>query len=133
MKKSSLIQLFGILFIALSSACAPSYFGKTYAPTQNVDVYLDAADVKKAHTTMGSTTIDQGFKGLDATQQKVIEMGKAKGADGVIMKLSEEVVSTQQNGVATVNNKTKNPMVNTSSSTTDIKKKKVTATFIKYN
>jgi len=133
MKKSTLIQLFGILIIGLLSACAPSYFGKTYSATQNVDIYLDAADVKKEHTTMGTTSFDQGFRSLDVAQQKVIEMGKAKGADGVIMKLTEEVASTQQSGLGVVSKKKKKDIITTSSSTTDVKKNKITATFIKYN
>ncbi len=134
MKKSTLIQLTGILFIiGLLSSCAPSYFGKTYSPTQNVDVYLDAGDVKKAHTTMGTSNMDQGFRSLESAQQKVIEMGKARGADGVIMKLTEEVVSTQQSGLGVVTKKSKKNIITTSSSTTDVKKKTIVATFVKYN
>jgi len=133
MKNSVLIQLLGVFFIALAIACAPSYFGKTYPATQNVDVYLSDVDVKKEHTTMGTTTIDKGFSSMQVVQQKVIEMGKAQGADGVIMKLSEEVVSTQKSGTGVVNKKTKKDVISTSSSTMDIKKKKIDATFIKYN
>ncbi|HTF30771.1 MAG TPA: hypothetical protein VK625_18080 [Flavitalea sp.] len=132
MKKVTLIQLFGILFVALLSACStPSYLGKTYPATQNVDIYLDTADVKKTYTTMGTSTYDQGLNSLDAMQQKLIEMGKAKGADGVIMKLTEEVAVTQQSGVGVAAKKSK--IVTTSSTTRDIKKKKITATFIKYS
>lgn len=94
---------------------------------------MDAADVKKAHTTMGTSTYDQEFRSLDAMQQKVIEVGQAKGADGVIMKLSEEVALTQQNGTGNVNKKARNNTINTSQTTVDIKKKKITATFIKYD
>lgn len=44
----TLINLLAILFIAILAACSkPSYFGKTYSPTQNVDIYLDKTDVKK--------------------------------------------------------------------------------------
>lgn len=134
MKKSTLIPLFGILSIVILSACSsPSYLGKSYAPTQNVDVYLNAADIKKLHTTMGTSSYDQNFNSLDAMQQKLIEMGKAKGADGVIMDLTEEVAVTQQSGTGTINTKKKNNTVSTSSTTTNIKKKKITATFIKYD
>ena len=65
MKKSTSIQLLGILFIALLSACStPSYFGKTYPATQNVDVYLDAEDVKKPYTTMGTLEYDRTLSRL---------------------------------------------------------------------
>jgi hypothetical protein len=135
MKNSLLIQLVAVLCIALSSCSAPSYLGKSYGATQNVDVYMDPADVKKAYTTMGTSTYDQDFQSLDAMQQKLVETGKTKGADGVIMKLSEEVAFTQQSGNVNVNanKKTKKDNISTSSTTVDIMKKKITATFIKYD
>ncbi|GAA4914951.1 hypothetical protein GCM10023313_17960 [Mucilaginibacter defluvii] len=123
-----------VLFSGFITSCSsPKYFGKTYSPTQNVDVYLDKADVKKNHTTIGTTSIGKGFGSLESAQQKVIELGKAKGADGVIMTLTEEVVSTQQTGTGVITqSKKKNVTGTTSSSTVDIKQKKITATFIKY-
>ncbi len=133
MRNSPLIQFVGVLCIALSSCAAPSYFGKTYVATQNVDVYLDPADVKKAHTTIGTSTYDQDFQSVGAMQQKLVEIGKTKGADGVIMKLSEEVAFTQQSGNVNVNKKTKKDNISTSSTTVDVMKKKITATFIKYD
>jgi len=135
MKKLTLAQALGILLISLLAACAkPSYFGTTYASTQHVDVYLDKADIKKPYTTMGSTTLDKGFSSIEATQQKVIEMGKAKGADGVIITLREDVVVTQQNGTGIVTKTKKDKVIGTSSSQTrDIKEQKIAATFIKYN
>jgi hypothetical protein len=133
MKKATSLMLFTIFLTALFTACAPKYFGKTYAPTQNVDVYLDRADVKKGFTTMGTTSVGKGFSSLESAQQKVIELGKAKGADGVIMTLTEEVISTSQSGTTVVNRSKKKNVIGTSaSSTTDVKEKKITATFIKY-
>lgn len=136
MKKTTSNYLLGIMFLALAllAACStPSYFGNTYSPTQQVDVYFDKTDVKKTYVTMGSTSIPKGFSSMEAVQQKVIELGKAKGADGVIMTLTEEVVSTQQSGSGVVS-KTKKQKVTgtTNSTTTDIKQKKIEATFIKY-
>jgi len=135
MKKETSMQVFGILLITLMTACSkPSYFGTTYPPTSNVDVYLDKADIRKQYTTMGSTTLAKGFGSVEATQQKVIEMGKAKGADGVIMTLTEDVVVTQQNGTAIASKTKKDKVIaNSSSQTRDIKETKIIATFIKYN
>jgi len=134
MKKATSIFIIAHLFMGLLAACStPSYFGKTYSATQNVDVYLDKADVKKTYTTMGSTKISKGFSSMETAQQKVIELGKAKGADGVIMNVTEEVVSTQQTGTGIVSKtKKQNVIGTTNSSTMDIKEKKITATFIKY-
>jgi hypothetical protein len=128
------INLLVVLFIATLFACSkPSYFGKTYPPTQNVDIYLDKADVKNTYITMGTTDLAKGFSSMDAMQQKVIALGKANGADGVIMTLTEGVVSTQQNGTAVVSKTKKQKVIATnSSSTMDIKEKKIIATFIKY-
>lgn len=130
----TLINLLAILFIAILAACSkPSYFGKTYAPTQNVDIYLDKTDVKKNYITMGTTNLAKGFSSMGAMQQKVIELGKANGADGVIMTLTEEVVATQQNGTAIVSKTKKQKVIATnSSSTMDIKEKNIVAAFIKY-
>ena len=134
MKKATTISLITFLVMGLLAACStPSYFGKTYTPTQNVDVYLNKADVKKNYSTMGSTKVAKGFSSLESAQLKVIELGKAKGADGVIMELTEDIVSTQQTGTAVVTKtKKKNVIGTTNSSTMDIKEKKITATFIKY-
>ncbi|OOQ58412.1 DUF1471 domain-containing protein [Mucilaginibacter pedocola] len=134
MKKVTVFSLISFLVMGLLAACStPSYFGKTYSPTNNVDVYLAKGDVKKNYTTMGTTKVGKGFSSLESAQQKVIELGKAKGADGVIMELTEEVVSTQQTGTGVVTqSKRKNVIGTSSSSTMDIKQKKITATFIKY-
>ncbi len=128
MKNSKLIQLTGMLYIAILSACAPSYFGKSYSQTHSVDVYLDAADIKQPHITIGNSTFDKGNK----SQQKIIDMGKANGADGVIMKVTEEVASTQRTGTGVITKRTKNDIFTSSSSTMDLKAEKIKATFIKY-
>lgn len=135
MKSSKVLQLLVIFSLVFAVSCAPSYFGKTYAPTQNVDVYLDAADVRKPYTVMGTSDIGQGFSSMDAVQNKVIELGKSKGADGVIMKLTEETTGSSTSNYGTVGNdqnKKKNTY-NGGSVTNNIKVKKVQATFVKYN
>ena len=134
MKKATSITLAAFLIMGILAACSsPKYFGKTYSPTSNVDVYLAKEDVKKGYTTMGTTNVGKGFGSLESAQQKVIELGKAKGADGVIMVLTEEVVSTQQTGTGVLTQSKKKNVIGTSSSTTtDIKTKKISATFIKY-
>ena len=132
MKNLNLIQFASIMFIAFASACTPSYLGKTYAPTEHVDVYLDPADVRKEYIIMGSSSIDKGFRSIDAVQQKAIDLGKEKGADGVILKLMEEVVATSQNASGTVKKKKEKDTFTSSSTTTDIKSEKLLVTFIKY-
>lgn len=130
--KKLFIQSIGIFALSAATSCAPSYFGKTYAATQHVDVYFDAADVKREHEIMGTTDVGQGFSSLNAVQQKVIELGKAQGADGVVMKLTEEVTGSQKSDFGNMKNGSKNNTYTGGSITTNIKTKKVQATFIKY-
>ena len=131
---NAFINLLVILFIALSAACSKSsYFGKTYSPTQHIDVYHDKTDIRKGYITIGSANLAKGFSSIDAMQQKVIELGKSNGADGVIMTLTENGVSTQQNGTGVVSKtKKQKVIVINSSSTMPIKEKRIVATFIKY-
>lgn len=130
--KKLFIQSIGIFALAATASCTPSYFGKTYSPTQSVDVYFDAADVKREHEVMGTTDIGQGFNSLNAVQQKVIELGKAQGADGVVMKLTEEVTGSSKSDFGNMKNGSKNSTYTGGSVTNNIKTKKVLATFIKY-
>ncbi|KEQ31348.1 hypothetical protein N180_07620 [Pedobacter antarcticus 4BY] len=131
MKKLILTLLFGTFI--LSNTYAQKYFGKTYTPTQNVDEFYANADVTKEYTVMGKTELDKGFRSLEKTQAKIIELAKKKGADGVIFTMDEEVVATTSSGSGSVNTKKANKATGFSSSTTtDIKEKKIRATFIKY-
>lgn len=132
MKKAVLIFLLG--FFILNKTYAQKYFGKSYPSTQNVDEYFDSADVKKSHTVMGKTELAQGFRSLEKSQQKIIELAKEKGADGVIFSMEEEVFATSNSSGGSINEKKKNKTTVASSSvTTDLKQKKIFATFIKYN
>ena len=131
MKKSILILLFAMLVI--NTTYAQKYFGKSYTPTQNVDEYFDIADVTKGHTVMGKTELDKGFRSLEKTQAKIIELAKKKGADGVIFSMEEEVYATSTSGGGVINKKKeKKTTVSSNSTTMDLKEKKIRATFIKY-
>lgn len=83
---------------------------------------------------MGKTELAQGFRSLEKSQQKIIELAKEKGADGVIFSMEEEVFATSNSSGGSINEKKKNKTTVASSSvTTDLKQKKIFATFIKYN
>lgn len=131
MKKTVLIIVFATL--AFTKGFAQKYFGKTYAPTQNVDEYFDAADVTKPHTVMGKTDLDKGFRSLEKTQAKILELARKKGADGVIFSMEEEVYATSNSGGGIISQKKdKQATISSNGTTTDLKQKKVRATFIKY-
>ncbi|RZM24250.1 MAG: hypothetical protein EOO88_23475 [Pedobacter sp.] len=131
MKKLILFIFAG--FFLVNSSTAQKYFGKTYTPTQNVDEYFDKDDVKKEHTVMGTTELGQGFRKLEKVQAKIMKLAKEKGADGVIFRMEEEVLSTSSSGSGVVNNKDKKKtVVSGGTVSTTNKHKKIYATFIKY-
>ena len=131
MKTSILISL--IAMLTFNTTYAQKYFGKTYTPTQNVDEFFEITDVTKEYTVMGKTDLDKGFRSLEKTQAKIIELAKKKGADAVIFSMEEEVYATTTSGGGTVNRKKeKKATVSSNSTTMDLKEKKVKATFIKY-
>lgn len=133
MKKSILFLL--VAFFLFNNSYAQQYFGKTYAPTQNVDEYYDTADVEKPYTVMGTTELGEGLRTIKKVQEKIIKLAKAKGADGVVFKIAEEVISTSTSDIGTINNQDKskkNTTISAGSVSTTNKQKKVYATFIKY-
>lgn len=131
MKKSLLIVLIGFLFS--NTINAQKYFGKSYAPTQKVDEYYDVNDIEKKYEVMGKTELGQGFRSLEKVQRKITDLAKLKGADAVVFNMEEETISNSQSNTGSVNHKKKDRSTfNSSTVTTDIKQKKVYATFIKY-
>jgi ABC-type sugar transport system substrate-binding protein len=128
-KSFKLLQI-ALLFLA---ACAPSYLGKTYSPTQNVDIYLDQADIKKPYTIMGNTETEVMLKTTERTQQELIDLAKAKGADGIILSSSEEVTSTTASTSGTDKKGRKENEHNSTTTTSTSKTKKIKGVLIKYN
>ena len=132
MKKTIVILCIGIFF--LNTTHAQKYFGKSYPATKTVDEYFDSSDVEKAYSVMGKAEMLQGFRSLDKAKQKIIELAKQKGADGVILSLEEEIYGTSSSSGATVNGKKKEKTTASSNTTTtDMKRKKISATFVKYD
>lgn len=130
MIKSFLILLFTLL--AYNTSYAQKYFGKTYPATHKVDEYYDAADVTRDHTVMGKTELGKGFRSIEKTQAKIIELAKQKGADGVIFSMEEEVYATSSSGSSSASQKNRETTVFNNSTTSDLKQKKIRAIFIKY-
>ena len=143
-----------LTFLAVSflfAACGPSvqYIGRTYPPTQNVDIYFNASDITKQYEVIGKVNGYASAK-FDAIQNKIIKEAKQKGADGVIFTgMGEKVVGTTNNTSTvanggsmdnkrgdSVNGKTSatawNASVLTTTTTTNQTTKVVSADFIKY-
>lgn len=131
MRQTILILVFSIFIF--NTAKAQKYFGKIYPATQKVDEYYDSNDVKKTYIVMGNTELLKGFRSLEKSQQKILELAKEKGADGVIFSIEEGVYGSSTSNSATLNDKKKNKTTATSSGTTvDLKQQKIKAIFIKY-
>jgi hypothetical protein len=132
MKNTKTFQLLAAALIFIT-ACSPSYLGKTYEPTQKVDIYMDPADIKKAYTIMGNTETEVLLKSTERTQQDLIEVAKAKGADGIILSSSEEVTSTTENTSGTVKKGKRQNEHNSTTTISNSKTKKIKGVLIKYN
>jgi hypothetical protein len=76
-------------FLFASCAVRINYLGSTSAPTDNVDVYVDASAIKKPYTIIGKgypnyTGYGRMMTSTDKLQQKVVEVARKKGADAVL-------------------------------------------------
>ena len=132
MKKTVLILFVGVLYF--NTTHAQKYLGKSYPATQIVDEYYDSSDVKKSYTVMGKAELLKGFRSLEKAQQKIINLAKQKGADGVIFSVEEETFGTSSSSGVNVNGKTKEKTTASSNTTTtDMKQTKIKATFVKYD
>lgn len=89
MKPLKLFYLFGITLFA--SACSlsqygPTYFGTEYTPTDTVQTFYSAKDIKEPFKVMGhmNATTGSSKASKNRTQELVIQRAKKAGADAVI-------------------------------------------------
>jgi hypothetical protein len=81
---------FSLLLIVFSSCGAHlNYLGSTYAPTENVDVYVDPSAIKHPYTIIGKGYMEYGVgpytkSRIEKMQEKAIETAKTKGADAIL-------------------------------------------------
>lgn len=95
MRKISIILLVSVLFFG----CAPSvqYIGKSYTPTEQVDVFMDTDEIKKGYEVIGKIDGVSGVfgSGFDEIQEKIVQSARAKGADGVILyNMEQRIIGT---------------------------------------
>ena len=137
MKRILLIVSISCLLFA---GCGPTvqYIGRSYSPTTNVDIFFDAKDVKREYEVMGK--IDgraYPLTDFQKIQDKIVEEGKKRGADGIIISdMQNEVVSSSKNTTTTSTGDQKdNTWSASASTTTSINNQTVKvlkAEFIKY-
>ena len=102
------------------SCTTTDYLGKTYPPTQHVDVFFSPQDVKRTYEVMGEIRAEgDDIVSYEAMQQKLMQEAMQKGADAILI----AKLDTTETGYTTVENKTadkekKKKQQRTSSSTT---------------
>ena len=86
--KGTNMNKYGKLFILISLlavACAHvNYVGKSFEPTNQVDLYFSKDDIKKEYTVVGHA-VGGGVSDNEEIQAALIEEAKAKGADGILI------------------------------------------------
>jgi hypothetical protein len=129
-------QICFLALLALLAGCVTTdYLGKTYAPTQHVDVFFSAQDVKRAYEVMGDIRAEGAdIVSYESMQQKLEQEAMQKGADALLI----EKLDMTETGYTTVENKTREQhrrrtSSSTAISTTTIEKDRViTAKLLKY-
>jgi hypothetical protein len=136
MKKLAI--LFAVLG-ALTSCAHLDYIGENYAPTTQVDMFFDEADVKKDYKVMGHVIYTEPvfLGGGSDMQKKILEKARAVGADGVLIigfdrKKTGESTNYSENVNEKATKKGKNTSTTGSVSTSSQEEREVRATFIKY-
>jgi hypothetical protein len=75
-----------IVFAFLLSACnRVIYYGRTYPPTTDVEIYFRESDVKQPHEIMGKVVYEvTAKKRSEKVQDKLLRKSKKHGADAII-------------------------------------------------
>lgn len=78
-----------LLMLVFVLSCSPTlnYLGESYAPTEKVDIFFDAADVEKEYKVMGVVK-NEGFEidlnDPESMKEAMVKKAKEVGADAVL-------------------------------------------------
>lgn len=85
-----LVSVFLLLFM-LCSCVTTKYIGKSYAPTNHVELYMVWEDVLGDYEVMGfADATPNTFSSIEAAQKKIEAMALKKGADAIVFDEIEE-------------------------------------------
>lgn len=74
-----------VIFLCASCIVSAQYVGKSYAPTNSVDIFMTWQDVPGDYEVMGYADASPGgLASIENAQQKVEELGRKKGADAIV-------------------------------------------------
>ena len=114
----------------LTGCVSAEYMGKTYPPTDHVDIFFSFDDIEGDYEVMGEIRAEAAeFLSMEKIQNKLMEEAMAKGGDAIVIEDWDKVIvssSTTTQGEAEEN---KYKETTTSTVTTE---KVVTAKLIKY-
>jgi hypothetical protein len=130
------LPIFFLAVFALIAGCTTTdYLGKTYPPTQHVDVFFSPQDVKRAYEVMGEIRAEgDDIVSYESMQQKLVQEAMQKGADAILI----EKLDMTETGYTTVENKAREnhrrrASSSTAISTTHIEKDRlITGKLLKY-
>jgi hypothetical protein len=75
----------GILLSTASCANKIIYYGRTYPPTDTVEIYFRESDISEANEIMGKATYEvTARRNSDKVQNKIVARVKEKGADAIL-------------------------------------------------
>jgi ABC-type branched-subunit amino acid transport system substrate-binding protein len=80
-------KLILISFVAIATACNNKiiYYGRTYTPTDSVEIYFRESDIAEPNEIMGKVTYEVTAKrSSDKVQHRIVERVKEKGADAIL-------------------------------------------------
>ena len=75
-----------LIFSFLLSCSHVNYIGKTYEPTENIDIYFSSSDTDKDYEVIGhAISAGQIFVSVDDLKEKLVKEAKVNGADAIII------------------------------------------------
>jgi ABC-type branched-subunit amino acid transport system substrate-binding protein len=81
----NLIPFSVVLILTASCSNKIIYYGRTYAPTDSVEIYFREGDITEPNEIMGKATYEVTAKrNSDKVQSKIVDRMKAKGADAIL-------------------------------------------------
>jgi len=84
-KRKNILLALTIALTLTSCGNRVIYFGRTYAPTTNVDIFFRESDVKHSHEIMGKVVYEVSAKKRSAkVQEKLMRTSRRNGADAII-------------------------------------------------
>ena len=127
-------HLFAIAILAavfiLTGCVSAEYMGKTYQPTDHVDIFFSFDDIERDYEVMGEIRAEAAeFMSTEKIQNKLVEEAMAKGGDAIVIEHWDEVVVSSS--ASTHGEADENKYKETTTSTVT-KEKVVTAKLIKY-